>query len=376
MDREIALYTLEGVKDADVTAHYYSTEDKLGLSMLRFRRAACDDAVLVIHGLTTSTDMFIMPEHNNLVSALLDRGYTDVWCLDYRMSNRHPYNLRPHRHTMDDIALFDYPPALARIRQASTPKRLHVICHCLGAVSFTMSLFAGAVNGVTSVVANSAALTPRVPAWSLFKLTVAPFLVEYVFGFPYLDTRWSEVPGLTMGKLFNKVASLFHQECSVPACHMLSLMWGAGHPALYSHKNLHDVTHRRSGDLYGGTHVHYYRHVRKMVQVGQAVKFLPNDPKYQALPDDYFTRAPRVETPILFTTGSNNNVFRNSNIVCHERLEKLVPGRHELAVFDGYGHQDVFMGKDVARDIFPRMFSFLDKHSGRVVSALPQSTAL
>ena len=36
--REIPLYTLEGVKDAEVTTHYFSTEDGLGLSMLRFNR--------------------------------------------------------------------------------------------------------------------------------------------------------------------------------------------------------------------------------------------------------------------------------------------------------------------------------------------------
>ena len=38
MEREIALYTLEGVKDATVTTHDISTEDKLGLSLLRFLR--------------------------------------------------------------------------------------------------------------------------------------------------------------------------------------------------------------------------------------------------------------------------------------------------------------------------------------------------
>ena len=72
---------------------------------------------MIVHGLTTSTDMFIMPEHYNLVSYLLDNGYTDVWCLDMRMSNRHSYNLFPHRYTFDDIALYDYPPAIDIIRE-------------------------------------------------------------------------------------------------------------------------------------------------------------------------------------------------------------------------------------------------------------------
>jgi cholesterol oxidase len=43
-------------------------------------------------------------------------------------------------------------------------------------------------------------------------------------------------------------------------------------------------------------------------------------------------------------------------------LEKIVPGRHELAVFPNYGHQDVFMGKNVHVDVFPRLLQFLEKH--------------
>jgi cholesterol oxidase len=361
--RVIPLYALAGVKDADVSTHYFWTEDKLGLSMLRFRRRACDDVVLIIHGLTTSSDMFIMPEHVNLVQYLLDHGFSDVWTLDFRMSNRHSYNLAAHRYNMDDIALYDFPAAVAALRQCIGDRRIHVICHCLGSVSFLMSLFGKAVSGITSVISNSVGLTPRVPGWSRVKLAVAPFLVEYVLGFPYLNPRGSEDPGLTRGKMFSKVISLFHWECNVPACHMLSLMWGTGWPALYSHANLHDVTHRRGGDLYGGVGVHYYRHVRKMVRSDNcAVKYQPKDPKYQALPNNYFEHAREIETPILFMTGDNNRVFTDSNILCHSRLEKLVPGRHRLHVFPGYGHQDVFMGKTCDVDVFPTLLQYLNEH--------------
>src|SRR4051795_8971806 len=104
MQREIPLYTLEGVPDAEITHHPFTTADKLGLSLLRFNRDRGDsgDSVLIIHGLTTSTDMFIMPEHYNLVRYLLDHGFKDVWTLDFRMSNRFSYNLFVHRFNMDD----------------------------------------------------------------------------------------------------------------------------------------------------------------------------------------------------------------------------------------------------------------------------------
>ncbi len=364
-EREIPLYTTEGVGDAQVTTHPFNTSDKLGLSLLRFEREPCSDVVVVAHGLTTSSDMFIMPEHYNFVQYLLDHGFTDVWTLDFRMSNRHSYNLRRNRFNMDDVALYDFPAALKTVRDAVGHRtRIHVVCHCLGSVSFAMALFGRSVDGVASAICNSVSLTPRIPSWSRLKLAVAPFLCDYLLGIEYLNPWWRRERGWSMGQVLAWFVSFGHRECNVPACHMLSFMWGTGHPALYFHENLHDVTHRRGADLYGGVSLNYYRHVNKMVRTDNtAVKYLPADPKYAALPDDYFERVKEVETPVLFMTGEVNNVFTDSNIVCHERLEKIVPGRHQLHVFPKYGHQDVFMGKNCDRDIFPRLVEFLQEHS-------------
>ncbi len=377
--RDIPLFTLEGVPDAEVTTHYFHTEDGLGLSMLRFQKAGGakgEDAVLIIHGLTTSTDMFIMPEHENLVRYLHSQGYDDVWTIDNRMSNRHPYNLLLHRYNMDDMAMYDYPPALREIRKHTGGKRLHVIAHCLGSASFAMSLYGKQVEGLASVIFNSTALTPRVPRWSRFKLAVSPFAIEYLVGLPYMNPRWSEDPKWTKGRLFSKVVSAIHRECDVPACHMLSTMWGTGFPALYSHENLHEVTHRRGGQLYGCTAVHYYRHVRKMVRAGGAVKMRPGDPKYARLPDDYLADAGDITTPVMFMTGEKNDVFTDSNIYAHRVLnERFGAGNRELQVFKGYGHQDVFMGKSVARDIFPTLVDFMDRHGRRARTRIAQPRA-
>jgi len=46
-----------------------------------------------------------------------------------------------------------------------------------------------------------------------------------------------------------------------------------------------------------------------------------------------------------------------------------VPGRHQVHVEEGYGHQDPFMGEDVARDIFPRMEEFLTEHGALASSS-------
>lgn len=362
-------YTLDGVPDATVTTHDLLTADGLALRMLRFTRPGAGRArrsqVLTSHGLTTSTDMFVMPEHRNLVTHLLDEGF-DVWCLDTRLSNRYDYS-RTRADTLDDCALFDFPPAVAEIRRHVGDATLHVVAHCLGSTAFTMSLFGGALRewdaGIASVVANSVALTPRVPAWSRLKLAVTPELLG-VLGIDVLDPRWSEGSWISPGKLIGSAVSLVHRECDEPACHMLSLMWGTGWPALFRHENMHPDTHHRLRDLFGAVGMSHYRHVRAMVGAGRAVRHRPAEGPHAALPADYLERAREVRTPLLLSTGAENRVFADSNPVCHRMLAELGCTQHELAVFDGYGHQDVFMGRDAARDVFPRMVEFLRRHDG------------
>ncbi|MBP2473618.1 cholesterol oxidase [Crossiella equi] len=365
MKREIPLYTLDGVRDADVSTHPFTTEDGLGLSLLRFLRAESQDVVLLIPGLTQSSDMFIMPEHRNLVSYLLDNGFGDVWSLDGRMSNRHPYNHTMHRYTFDDVAHWDNVHAVETIRRAIGPdRRLHVISHCMGALTFLMSLTAGVVEGVSSVVANSVALTPNLPRYSAVKLAVAPELFEYAAGFEYIDPRWGEAPRFTRGWLFAKLISAVHHECDESACHILSHAWGSGWPALYRHENLLEVTHRRLGDLCGATGAHYWRHVRKMYMAGRAVKYDPKDERHEELPNDYLSNAVNLDMPILLTTGDTNNCFGDSNEVCYRKLEKMTPGRHEFRILPGYGHLDPFIGENAAMDVFPHLLDFLKRQAG------------
>jgi pimeloyl-ACP methyl ester carboxylesterase len=363
MTIRIPRYTLDGVQDAEVSVHPFATDDGLGLNLTRFHRADCDDVVLLVHGLTSSSDLFIMPEHRNLASYLLDTGFTDVWAVDFRMSNRFPYDSETHRYTLDDIADYDHPAALAELRRHVGDRRVHVVAHCLGSLSLTMSLFAGRLPGLASVTCNSVALTPRVPGWSRWKLRYGPPLLEYLVGVVSLDPAFAESPPLTRGGALGRVVDLAHRECEVSACHMLSFMWGSGHPAMYEHANLLPETHERMGDLCGAGGTYYYRHVSKMVRAGHAVKCDPGDPRHRDLPDDYRAEAAQLTTPMLLLTGDRNRVFADSNIACHQLLEKIAPGRSELEILPGYGHVDPIVGQSAHTDVFPRIGEFLKRQA-------------
>src|SRR5579863_6359061 len=363
MTGRIPRFTLDGVTDAEVSMYTFSTEDELGLSLTRFRRAECDDVVLLVHGLTSSSDMFIMPEIRNLVSYLLDDGFSDVWALDFRMSNRLPYDGETHDYTLDDIADYDFPAAIEELRKHIGDRRVHVVAHCLGSLSFMMSLFAGRVPGVTSVTCNSVALTPRVSAWSRAKLVYGPGVFQYVFGFDLLDPRFAQSPRFTRDWILARLVDLAHPECEVSACHMLSFMWGSGRPAMYEHDNLKPVTHERMADLCSSCGTNYYRHVGKMVRAGHAVRYDPNDRRHADLPDDYLTGADKVTTAILLLTGDRNRVFTDSNIVCHELISKRVHGPCELEILPGYGQLDTLIGKNSHEDVFPLIGKFLKRQA-------------
>jgi pimeloyl-ACP methyl ester carboxylesterase len=359
--KRIPRYSLDGVSDAAVTVHPFSTEDGLGLELTRFRRDDCDDVVLLVPGLPASRDMFIMPEHRNLATFLLDSGFTDVWTLDFRMSNRFPYDTETHRYTLDDIAHYDHPAALAELRRHIGDRRVHVVAQCLGSVSFSMALAAGTVDGIASMTSNSVSLVIHLPSWSQKKLAVAPSLMEYVVGIPYFDPRHSDAPPFTRGWMLSKIVSLFHRECDVSACHMISFMWGSGHPGLWQHENLLDITHERIADLFGANGMNYYRHMHKMSRAQHAVRYNPTDPRHAELPVDYLSKASHITTPILFMTGDHNHVFTDSNIACHKVMSKATPGIHELEILPGYGHVDPFIGKNAHIDVFPQIVDFIKR---------------
>jgi cholesterol oxidase len=107
--------------------------------------------------------------------------------------------------------------------------------------------------------------------------------------------------------------------------------------------------------------MHYYRHVRKMVLAKRAVRY--DTGKGSGKPDDYLVYAKEIKTPVLLVMGKENRVFLDSNRITFDCLQSMGMLQHEFQEFDRYGHQDIFMGKHVDTDIFPRFLEFLRKHS-------------
>ncbi|GIL17237.1 MAG: hypothetical protein BroJett040_09880 [Oligoflexia bacterium] len=331
------------------------TEDNLTISLQRFKALDSQKVVLLVHGLAVSTDIFILPEINNLVNHLHQNGFTDVWSLDWRGSSRFVYNLAPHKFTLDHVAKYDIPAAVNYIRKTLGERvEINIICHCLGSVSVMSSIAAGYTTGVSKIVSNSVSLNPKTGTIAFLKLLIGPFLFQNIFGYPYISPQMPYFSGFRFGKWIYWISRIFRWECREPSCHMLSIMWGWGYPVAYKHENMHTTTHRRLHDLFGGTSFHYYRHIRKMISRGKSVSYSDNPKEV-----DYFEEMKsKKDVAILLTSGAENLIFPGSNKETYHRLKDHLP---KIKYFElpGYGHQDVFMGKRAHLDYYPTLVRFL-----------------
>lgn len=362
----IPVRTTDGVQECQKEVVGFNTEDGLYLEATRFyKQGDKKDIILLLHGLTTSSDMFVMPEHYNITQYLLDHNMDEVWAFDWRGSNHYTYNLEPHRYNVDHIVQYDIPAVIDKIKEIKGKDvKIHVIAHCVGSLGFMCALAADKTTNIASVISNCVSLSPKVNWMAYIKLLFAPNFVEYVLGYPYVTPKLAYYPGPGFGKwIYHLFIRPFHRECHEPACHTISFMWGSGHPSAYQHENLSPVTHRRLADLFGGTSLNYYRHIFKMIKNGSSI---PNQRKedFSDLPENYLQNMKEVRNlpPILLVEGDKNNIFPHSNKKTFELLKNVVPNADiKFHEFKEYGHQDIFIGKNCAEDIFPTFIDFLKR---------------
>ncbi len=359
------VHTSKGVVDAKITHHFIDLSDGITIQADQFKRKECKNIIVLLHGLSTSTDMFVMPEHYNLVQYLLNNEYTDVYSIDWRGSGRLKYSMTPNKFSLDHVAKYDIPETIEYIKsQYDEDINIHLVAHCIGSVCASAALSSGQLEGVSSFISNSVSFTPVVPLPVRIKLKLAPFFLNYVFMLPYMSAQAPYFPTPSPLKLLPILHKLLRHECNEPSCHMVSFMWGWGFPACYEHENLSEITHRRLKDLFGATTTSWYRHISKITKLQELVPY-KQEKQFYELPDSYLNNLKEVELPpTLFFSGTKNKIFPGSNKQTFESIQKSFPQQNiEYQEFPGYGHQDVFMGKNSAEDIFPSLLSFIKRNS-------------
>jgi hypothetical protein len=159
-------------------------------------------------------------------------------------------------------------------------------------------------------------------------------------------------------KLMTAFVKLTHRECDNAVCKLASYTYGSGKPTLWRHENLNAATHDWLTDEFADVPLTFFRQMRRCVDAGRLLS-VEGRPE---LPADLTAQPPRTDARFAFLAGDRNVCFLPvSQRRTFEWFDRRAPGRHSMHVLPRYGHLDVFMGKDAARDIFPTIIDELQR---------------
>lgn len=300
--------------------------------------------VLLVHGAGVRANIFNPPTADTLPNMLRRAGH-DVWLLNWRAS----IDLPPNKWTLDDAAVHDFPAAIAAIRERTGADTLKAVIHCQGSTSFMMSIAAGLLPEVTTVVSNAVALHTEVPPMSRLKSIVATNTIGRMYD--YLNPQWGlHAPGF-WPKVIDFWVRSTHHECQNPVCKHSSFTYGAGFPTLWQHENLDDDTHEWIKGEFAHVPMTFFRQMKRCIAAGHLVSTGKYD---DLLPRDFVAQAPRTEARFVLLGGQFNNCFTPAGMAkTYDFFNRFAPGRHMFQEVAGYGHLDVFIGKNAAQDILP-----------------------
>ena len=337
------------------TEYSFAAGDGLPLRFTRLEPAGGNTpmgVVMLVHGAGVRSRIFEPPLPKVLPQMLVEAGY-DVWLLDWRASIENA----PNEWTLDSAAVNDYPAAVAFIRQHTGADHLKAVIHCQGSTSFMMALVAGLLPEVTNVVSNAVALHTLVPPLARLKSIVATNTVGRLF--TYVNPQWGNYARGFRPRLIDWWVRATHHECRNAVCRHASFTYGSGFPTLWLHENLDELTHEWLKGEFAHVPMSFFRQMKRCIAAGHLV----STGKYaDVLPRDFVAAAPRTEARITFLGGERNDCFVPEGMArsC-DFFEKYNPGRHSFYEVASYGHLDVFLGKNAARDTLPLIIDELGR---------------
>lgn len=315
---------------------------------VRGDRAPSKGPVLLVHGAGVRAEIFRAPNTTTFVDALIDSGY-DVWLENWRASIDLPRN----EWTLDQAALHDHPAAVQTVVDRTGAPSIKAVVHCQGSTSFMMSAVAGLVPQVTNIVSNAVSLHPQVKWISQQKMRYAVPLVAGMT--TYLNPQWGEHAHGVVPRLLQGLVKLTHHECDNGVCRFSSFTYGTGFPVLWRHENLSERVHDWLRHEFADVPMSFFHQMGRCIDAGHLVGQTPG------LPADFTAQPPKTKARIAFVAGELNDCFKwQSQQASYDWFDRHQPGVHSLRVLGDYGHLDVFLGRNAARDTWPVLLAELD----------------
>lgn len=322
------------------------TSDTTWIHLTRYRGGE-RGPVMLAPGFSVSASSFAADTvDENLVERLLRERY-DVWLLDYRSSSSFPSAATSF--SIDDIALRDYPAAVARVRRETGAEKIQIVAHCIGSLTLLTAILCGKLDGqLRSVICSQLGLHPIPPRAAEIKASLRVASLLRRLGVLTLSADFN--PYDPWHRLADKLLTLYptDQRCNNPVCRRILLLLGES----FRHEQLNTATHDTIADWFGTASVPALAHLSLMLRAGKVVD---RDGR-----DVYLSRAEGFEhlkIPITFIHGTLNREFLpRSTRTTYRMLCRLNgPNLYRRILLRGYGHMDCFIGKHAAGIVFDQI---------------------
>jgi cholesterol oxidase len=286
----------------------------------------------------------------NWVSYLGEHGY-DVWLLDYRASPDLPSSWT--QFTVDDIALRDWPAAIAHVRQQTGAESVQAMGHCVGGLSLFMAI-GGGLEGLRSAMFSALAGHPiptpgnQLRAWirlaSLFK----------ALGIDGLNTDYDphSLPDRAVELLMKALP--FRHIYDNPVARRIYFVYGD----VYQWENINRPTMEQAvPGFFGNGNITFFEHISLMIRASAA-----RDARGE---DVYLANADAYRFPMTFMTGEHNRMFVPKGLQrTYDHLRRANgPEHYTHHVFKDYAHLDCWLGTHAERDVWPTALAELEKHN-------------
>ncbi len=332
-------------------------DDDTYLALTRYR-GGDKGPLLMAAGYGMEAGSMVTPTIDTTITEFaVEHGY-DVWLFDYRASIALPS--AQSSFTIDDIALDDWPRAVAEVRRVTGADSVQAMGHCVGAVSVLMAQLGG-IEGIRSIVCSQFTVHPRTSRLNRFKNLIR--LDKVFHGLQIKGVQPNKLPTFANKALDVILVAVPYprgERCNRPVCRWLNVIYGLTH----THEQLNDRTHETFDEAFGYGNMTGLAHLALMNRVGHAVD---HDGA-----DVYLPHADRLAIPVLFVQGRKNHIFKpeGTRATMDWLREHNDPALYELLDLEHYAHLDGIVGRDAHRDVYPNVIDFLDRHQTAAPAAV------
>jgi cholesterol oxidase len=327
----------------------FQTPDGVALRLTRYQGGS-KGPVILSHGLGVSSLIFSLDTiDTNMLEYLYAHGY-DVWLLDFRNSIALPASQA--QSTGDQVAQFDYPAAVNKVREITGAADVQMVVHCWGSTTFFMAMLAG-LQGVRSAVSSQ--IATRIVTATATRIKTGLHLPSFLkdVGIDSL-TAFASTQESLINKVYDAGLRLYpiavKERCDNKTCHRITFMYAP----LYDHAQLNELTHETLYETFGVANMTCFQHLARLTNKGSLVDANGADA--------YMPHLDRLAIPITFIHGADNECFlpESTALTYADLVKANGAGLYARHVIPGYGHIDCIFGKNAAQDVYPFILDALD----------------